>query len=257
MCRLPNVLVTAARRRTASAARADAMVARVSTGRSRPRLPRGRRHVASEGCPPLRKPCVKTPPRGGTKAYRPRLSSARAACSSVVRTAAAERSMAVEMRTRRLSRPSASDALSSGRGGFTGPASLSLSMVNGTARRHQPGPLMTLAARQTEQPSVSPVRLLFRRPLALLSLVPTELSMFIAGGVAGAIAKTTTAPLDRVSAAAAALPTCARRRARRHSPRAPAGQDSAASLFRECAVRCRQGGCQGRPDLHVHRDRQD
>jgi hypothetical protein len=40
--------------------------------------------------------------------------------------------------------------------------------------------------------------LLVHRPLALISLVPVELAMFIAAGVAGAIAKTTTAPLDRV-----------------------------------------------------------
>ena len=114
--------------------------------------------------------------------------------------------MAVELRTRRLSRPTACEvpALDSGRGGITGPASLSLTLGNGSTRRRQPGPLMTLAAREAELPGVSPVRLLFRRPLALLSLMPVELSTFIAGGVAGAIAKTTTAPLDRVRAAAAA-----------------------------------------------------
>lgn len=60
------------------------------------------------------------------------------------------------------------------------------------------GPLFTLsaAAAPLEKPSVA--QIVLKRPLALLSLLPNELSMFIAGGVAGAIAKTTTAPLDRV-----------------------------------------------------------
>jgi hypothetical protein len=74
----------------------------------------------------------------------------------------------------------------------------------GGARRRQPAPLMTLAAAAPAPPppkrKVNAASLLLRRPLALLSLVPTELAMFVAGGVAGAIAKTTTAPLDRVRA---------------------------------------------------------
>jgi hypothetical protein len=88
-------------------------------------------------------------------------------------------------------------------------ASLSMSVATGGVKRRQPAPLMTLAAAAKPAPPAAakakpnPLSLLVRRPLALLSLVPTELAMFVAGGVAGAIAKTTTAPLDRVRAAAA------------------------------------------------------
>ena len=116
-----------------------------------------------------------------------------------------------ELRSRRLARP-LSEALApdSGRVAATGAA---LSLNSGSTRRREPGLVFSLAAAHgAAEPSLSTTRLLFRRPLALLSLVPTELSMFIAGGVAGAIAKTTTAPLDRVSAAAvlwAAVPLCA------------------------------------------------
>ncbi|KAL2629662.1 hypothetical protein R1flu_014348 [Riccia fluitans] len=39
---------------------------------------------------------------------------------------------------------------------------------------------------------------LLKRPVAIVSLVPREISLFLAGAVAGAAAKTVTAPLDRV-----------------------------------------------------------
>ena len=160
------------------------------------------------------------------------------------------------MRSRRLARPM-SEALApdSGRVAVSGAA---LSLNSGSTRRREPGLMFSLAAaREAVEPSLSTTRLLFRRPLALLSLVPTELSMFIAGGVAGAIAKTTTAPLDRVRAAAAFWPPCRFSPCAAHLPAPLAGQDSVASFERQRAVRRRQGGRQRRPDLHVHGDRQD
>ena len=45
---------------------------------------------------------------------------------------------------------------------------------------------------------VSPVAQLLKHPLALLALVPSSVALFAAGAGAGAVAKTVTAPLDRV-----------------------------------------------------------
>ena len=64
-------------------------------------------------------------------------------------------------------------------------------------------PAKTRGAVSGPRPSLN--RLLLRNPVAVLSLVPRELAMFVAGGVAGAIAKTTTAPLDRVRASPAPI----------------------------------------------------
>jgi solute carrier family 25 (mitochondrial phosphate transporter), member 23/24/25/41 len=43
-----------------------------------------------------------------------------------------------------------------------------------------------------------PAAQLVRHPLALLALVPNSAALFAAGAAAGAVAKTVTAPLDRV-----------------------------------------------------------
>ncbi|KAM0825405.1 hypothetical protein ACQ4PT_069582 [Festuca glaucescens] len=45
---------------------------------------------------------------------------------------------------------------------------------------------------------VPPVAQLLKHPLALLVLVPSSVALFAAGAGAGAVAKTVTAPLDRV-----------------------------------------------------------
>ena len=46
--------------------------------------------------------------------------------------------------------------------------------------------------------SIPTVAQLFKHPLALATLVPKDVSLFVAGAVAGAAAKTVTAPLDRI-----------------------------------------------------------
>lgn len=56
---------------------------------------------------------------------------------------------------------------------------------------------------EVERPTFN--RLLLRNPVAILGLVPKELYVFMAGGIAGAIAKSTTAPLDRVRSRAVAV----------------------------------------------------
>ncbi|KAM0853867.1 hypothetical protein ACQ4PT_050808 [Festuca glaucescens] len=45
---------------------------------------------------------------------------------------------------------------------------------------------------------VPPVAQLLKHPLTLLALVPSSVALFAAGAAAGAVAKTVTAPLDRV-----------------------------------------------------------
>ena len=54
-----------------------------------------------------------------------------------------------------------------------------------------------LAQKHSERRRVRP-GVIARRPLAALALVPEALMLFLVGGLAGAIGKTVTAPLDRV-----------------------------------------------------------
>lgn len=55
----------------------------------------------------------------------------------------------------------------------------------------------TAALLRTNDP-LSPLSLAMHRPIALLSLVPRAAVLFMAGALSGAVAKTITAPLDRV-----------------------------------------------------------
>ncbi|XP_072992934.1 thylakoid ADP,ATP carrier protein, chloroplastic-like [Typha latifolia] len=54
------------------------------------------------------------------------------------------------------------------------------------------------AEKEKEDSALPPLQQLVRHPLALLALVPNSVALFSAGAVAGAAAKTVTAPLDRV-----------------------------------------------------------
>ena len=55
-----------------------------------------------------------------------------------------------------------------------------------------------LSHRHGERGRRVPPGVIARRPLVALALVPRPLMLFLVGGVAGAIGKTVTAPLDRV-----------------------------------------------------------
>lgn len=51
--------------------------------------------------------------------------------------------------------------------------------------------------REEKEFSPTPAQLL-KHPLAMLALVPKDVALFAAGAIAGAAAKTVTAPLDRI-----------------------------------------------------------
>lgn len=54
------------------------------------------------------------------------------------------------------------------------------------------------ATTKTKGRGLPPAALLVRHPLAMLALVPHSAALFVAGAAAGAVAKSVTAPLDRV-----------------------------------------------------------
>lgn len=61
-----------------------------------------------------------------------------------------------------------------------------------------PGYNLSFELGEATQPKLSPTKLAIERPVALLALVPRAAVLFGAGALSGAIAKTITAPLDRV-----------------------------------------------------------
>lgn len=91
------------------------------------------------------------------------------------------------------------DARQKRRGGCAvGFASLSLEQGRRQqSRRHAGNAVFELGVAQAP-PKLSLVKLAAKRPVALLAMVPRPAVLFAAGALSGAIAKTITAPLDRV-----------------------------------------------------------
>lgn len=55
-----------------------------------------------------------------------------------------------------------------------------------------------MAVKREESEFAPTTAQLLKHPIAIVSLVPKEAALFAAGAVAGAVAKTVTAPLDRI-----------------------------------------------------------
>jgi len=76
---------------------------------------------------------------------------------------------------------------------FQGTSTANVAYVAGSDRQ-----LMEQGDANFRVPVVPGFDKLLKHPLAIISFVPRELALFFAGAVAGAAAKTVTAPLDRV-----------------------------------------------------------
>lgn len=70
--------------------------------------------------------------------------------------------------------------------------------VRDEAREKEKEKERTAVVEASTKGKVPPAGQLLRHPLALLALVPNSVALFTAGAAAGAVAKTLTAPLDRV-----------------------------------------------------------